>query len=77
MDGAVEIRTGQVSVDVLDTEVAVAFDTPMASDAYKVALAASGIAAALTIENKTEDGFDITFTAGISGVIEYIAARPL
>lgn len=75
--GAVEIRTGSVTVDVLDTSATVSFDSDMGGSDYKVGLTANGISAPLTIESKTASGFNITFTAGISGVIEYIAARNL
>jgi hypothetical protein len=75
--GAAEIRTGSVTVDVLDTSATVEFDAEMGGSDYKVGLTANGISAALAVESKTTEGFDITFTAGISGVIEYIAARNL
>lgn len=47
----------------------------MSGSDYKVFLQADGISAAFTIANKTASGFDIEFTAGISGDISYIAAK--
>lgn len=75
--GAVEIRTGSVSVGLTDTTVAATFLTDMGGTDYVVTLRPDGIAAALTVSGKAVDGFDVDFTAGIEGTIEWIATRPL
>jgi|GEM_PF-6739278 len=75
--GAVEIRTGSVSVGLLDTTVAAAFLTDMGGTDYAVTLRPDGFAATLSVSGKAVDGFDIDFTAGIEGTIEWTATRPL
>jgi hypothetical protein len=75
MAGAAEHRTGQVTVEITDTSAEAVFDSDMGGSDYRVVLQPNGFGAALAVGSKTASGFEITFTAGITGTIEYIATR--
>lgn len=69
------VRTGSVSITVLETFKDVTFSLAMPSTNYKVIPLARGTTWGMDITNITVNGFRFTFTAGLVATVDFIVVE--